>query len=105
MCNDKFYNDVDTKSINKRLGIVRSWLLGNRSDFIVFSNSLVASFPSLPRFFCSSVCIDNNTRMDTEGRRKTWKVWYYVSRALRQVDVGGGVAQPQITLNTADEVV
>ena len=50
MCNDKFYNDVDTKSINKRLGIVRSWLLGNRSDFIVFSNSLVASFPSLPRF-------------------------------------------------------
>ena len=24
---------------------------------------LIASFPGLPRFFCSSVSVDNNTRM------------------------------------------
>ena len=27
------------------------------------SGAIVASFPGLPRFFCSSVSVDNNTRM------------------------------------------
>ena len=27
----------------------------------------LASFPGLPRSFCSSVCVDNNTRMQKSG--------------------------------------
>ena len=29
----------------------------------------VASFPGLPRFFCSSVSVENNTYTDAEGGR------------------------------------
>ena len=31
---------------------------------------LVASFPGLPRFFCSSVSVDNNTRMQKGGEKR-----------------------------------
>ena len=31
---------------------------------------LLASFPGLPRFFCSSVSVDNNTRMREGGEKR-----------------------------------
>ena len=34
------------------------------------SGAIVASFPGLPRFFCSSVSVDNNTRMRPKGSEK-----------------------------------
>ena len=34
---------------------------------IMSSKDLLASFPGLPRFFCSSVSVDNNTRMRKGG--------------------------------------
>ena len=46
----------------------------------------VASFPGIPRSFCSLGCIDERGRA---AQRKTGKAWHYQSRDGCQVDVGG----------------
>ena len=38
--------------------------------FSARSRECVASFPGLPRFFCSSVSVDNNTRMRKGGEKR-----------------------------------
>ena len=35
----------------------------------LFYRKTLASFPGLPRFFCSSVSVDNNTRMRKGGEK------------------------------------
>ena len=67
------------------------------------SGKMVASFPGLPRFFCSSVSVDNNTRMRKGGENVEGLVRFitcFMSSGRR-----GGVTQLQISLKTADEVV
>ena len=61
----------------------------------------VASFPGLPRFFCSSVSVDNGCgRAAKNGEGLVRFITCFMSSGRR-----GGVAQPQISLKTADEVV
>ena len=63
---------------------IKSWRCGrpgnkaNRTTCVHTQNCMcimqsgwnVASFPGLPRFFCSSVSVDNNTRMRKGGEKR-----------------------------------
>ena len=48
------------------------WLLGGLGKMCLsfLPTNGLASFPGLPRFFCSSVSVDNNTRMRKGGEKR-----------------------------------
>ena len=60
---------------------------------LTYSTNFLASFPGLPRFFCSSVCVDNNTRM--LFRRPSASVYYCQRKPKnRKNGVGLGTRLP-----------
>ena len=67
----------------------------------------IASFPGLPRFFCSSVSVDNNTLMWKGGEKcgRPGIIHHVLYVKWTWGGGGGGVAQPQISSKSAEEVV
>ena len=45
---------------------------GGRGLYVLIPRIIIhiASFPGLPRFFCSSICVDDNARMRKSGEER-----------------------------------
>ena len=71
------------------------------------ATSPLASFPGLhvPRFFCSSVSVDNNTRMRKGGEKRPSASMYYCQRKPKNRKNGVGLGTRLITSSFSLRVV